>query len=76
MPSLTSSRSGVRRQLIRPVPRMRCRSMAMPRSHSQAATSGAASLKIASGRLCASMLDSTAVRQVRAHTAMPSMPAE
>lgn len=75
-PIRTSTRSGVKRQLMRPVPRMRCRSIAMPRSHSQAATSGAASLKIASARLRASMLDSTAVRQVSAQTAMPSMPAE
>ncbi|GAA3429977.1 hypothetical protein GCM10018953_71610 [Streptosporangium nondiastaticum] len=75
-PTRTSTRSGVIRQLIRERPVMRCRSIAMPRSHSQAATSGAESRKTASAGLRASMLDRTAVRQVSAHTATPSMPAE
>ncbi|WP_246083752.1 hypothetical protein [Nonomuraea diastatica] len=46
------------------------------RSHSHAATSGAASRNTASGRERASMLDRTAVSTVSAHTAMPSIPAE
>ncbi len=49
--------------------------MAMPRSHSQAATSGAARRKTASATLAASIADSTADRQVSTQTARPSMPA-